>query len=155
MNETDGMTALTPQQMRELADEARRELTGVILAAENEYGFDPSHPEQALLDVSVAALRTAADQLEAVQAVLDRAEAENAAHLYPDEFTAILTADTAPQETHNGVPVFRDANGRARFGCSLEPITPDSAPHADECRYWGGFPKRVCTCNQTSERGNE
>lgn len=97
------MTNVTPQQLRELADEVQRELTGVILAAENEYGFDPSHPEQALLDVSVAALRTAADQLDAVRKEAEIWADAPVGELVPclkvgNLFLAILTADTAPQE---------------------------------------------------------
>jgi len=122
--------ALTPQQMRDLADEVRRELTGVILAAENEYGFDPSHPEQALLDVSVAALRTAADQLDAVptrEQVLDAITYGNPYSTcdfeeeIADRIMAILTADTAPQVSvqyngHNGLAVFADATRRLNEG---------------------------------------
>ncbi len=75
---------LTPQQMRALASNLDAEDGPVYMGA------------------GAAALRAAAEQREAVRAVLDRAEAENAPHLYPEDFTAALTADTAPHEPKHG-----------------------------------------------------
>lgn len=94
------MTARTPQQMRELADRAQQwsDRAGI-----------KHKPGQTLAECA-AALRTAADQLEAVLAQVEalrmpfttgkrlRAIHHNAAI---DAVLAILTADTAPQERGN------------------------------------------------------
>lgn len=73
------MTALTPEQYRALANE----YAGVFM--EGQYGYETPIP---------AALRTAADQLEAVHRWNWRHEGTFA----DDELEAILTTGTAPQE---------------------------------------------------------
>lgn len=78
------MTALTPQQMRELADRIVAPWPADVLTkTERE---------------SAAALRGGADVIESVRAVLARAETENAPYLYPADIEAALTAGIAPQE---------------------------------------------------------
>ncbi len=78
------MTALTPQQMRELADRGAVAVVEDIGTARE----------------LIAALRTAADQVEAVQYIANayRFDAETAACIVSVRLDTILTADTAPQE---------------------------------------------------------
>lgn len=116
---------MTPEQMRALANEH----------LESSPAIDTK---------MIAALRAAADQLEAVRK-LASARASTAREVRDrgnerswNDVLALLTADTAPQETHNGVPVFRDAKGRAWFGCSLEPIKPDTAPQDGRDAVYSG-----------------
>jgi hypothetical protein len=72
------MTAPTPEQMRALAEDVQH-------TVDNGYEFAPENV--------VAALRTAADQLEAVQKVLD-----DPLRRWIDVARIMRTADTAPQE---------------------------------------------------------
>lgn len=98
------MTAPTPEQMRALASEhaqeaAEYELDRVEKQDQPEYGDGYEYEDKITWHQNTAAaLRAAAEQLEAVQAVLDRAESENAPHLYPADIESAFTANTAPPE---------------------------------------------------------
>lgn len=91
MDETDGKTALTPQQMREQA---------VV----NDEFAEASEREGLITDMrlgrqNAAALRVAADQLEAVQARVRDYYYENGfTESAADHLIAFLAAGTAPQE---------------------------------------------------------
>lgn len=92
MNETDGKTTLTSQQMRELAYEG------------DERALETLTRSPGAVYTLTAALRTAADQLEAVQANVKALVNEYQGDTETAHFDAllgelcILTTDTAPQE---------------------------------------------------------
>lgn len=79
------MTALTPQHMRDLADDAEK-LTG-----DSDYDY-------VFIVTVMKTLRNAADQLEAVQEALEKQEAAGINVVFTDVVRAILTADTTPQD---------------------------------------------------------
>ncbi|MCS6570312.1 hypothetical protein NYQ35_16015 [Curtobacterium flaccumfaciens pv. flaccumfaciens] len=96
------MTALTPQQMRELETDAFAALQESIGSGRITMRIPADEQRDTDLRIAkaLAALRAAADQIEAVQRVADshRSDAETAACIVSVRLDAILTADTAPQE---------------------------------------------------------
>jgi hypothetical protein len=125
------MTAPTPKQMRALADEhsqeaAEYELDRTEKQEQPEYGDVYEYEDKITWHHNTAAaLRAAADQLEAVRA-LERiyVDAWDSDAVAANALDAILTADTASQE-QTGLDAKLDVLG---LRDADEPARPDSLP---------------------------
>jgi hypothetical protein len=113
------VTAPTPEQLRVLSNEAHEAMTSMIMQVENEWGCgagmdtlrDKGDVDVLLSDRVAAALRDAADQLEAVQKLpRHHVDAWGEYAVSARDLDAILIADTAPPEADREWPPADDGS---------------------------------------------